>query len=172
MEQMILRDFDSESAQPIYVFDTGVISQLFRNYYPETFPSLWKKFNRYVLDGNIISVREVKREIERLTSFPEMTVWTEKNKHIFSEPDQKEFDFLAGLFQNPAARDLVNPQNVYNGLPAADPFVISKAYATGGTVVTTEKLKPNARKIPNICQEYSVPCLNLADFFKKEKWTF
>ena len=38
--------------------------------------------------------------------------------------------------------------------------------------LTKEKLKPNAVKIPNICEHFMVPYLDLEGFMEKEDWTF
>ncbi|WNY26769.1 DUF4411 family protein [Methanolapillus ohkumae] len=170
-KQRTIRSYDLD-ADDIYVFDTSIISQLFRNYYSETFPGLWKKVNEYVLDGKIISVSEAKNELLQHNNLPKMTNWIHKNSGIFLEPIPEEFNFIAELFKKPAGRQLINRKNILEGLPAADPFIIAKAYSIKGTVVTTEKFKENAPKIPNICQEYSVPCFSLQNFFKKEKWIF
>ena len=48
----------------MYVFDTNVFSQLFRFYYRDRFPSLWKEFDSLVDDGRVTSTREVKLELE------------------------------------------------------------------------------------------------------------
>ena len=43
----------------MYIFDNSPLSALFRNYYPETFPTLWDNFNALVANGEIVSTREV-----------------------------------------------------------------------------------------------------------------
>jgi hypothetical protein len=35
-----------------------------------------------------------------------------------------------------------------------------------------EQLKPNAAKIPNICDHFSVPCFDLEEFMEAEGWEF
>ena len=47
-----------------YVFDNSPLSTLFRNYYPQRFPTLWKRFDKIVADGALVSTREVLREID------------------------------------------------------------------------------------------------------------
>jgi hypothetical protein len=49
---------------------------------------------------------------------------------------------------------------------------VARAYAIGGTVVTMEKLKPNAVKIPNICDHFKIPFLDLEGFMVSEGWVF
>jgi hypothetical protein len=53
-----------------------------------------------------------------------------------------------------------------------DPWVIALARARGLTVVTGEKatgslLKP---KIPDVCRDLGVPCIEIVDFFRKQGW--
>ncbi|MHA6821405.1 DUF4411 family protein [Ralstonia pseudosolanacearum] len=48
----------------------------------------------------------------------------------------------------------------------ADTFVVARAYAIGGTVVTAERLKPNAVKVPNICAYLKSPVLISTDSWK------
>ncbi len=47
-----------------YVFDSGPLIWMFRYYYPDRFPSLWKQFDSLVANERIISVKEVLRELE------------------------------------------------------------------------------------------------------------
>jgi hypothetical protein len=61
---------------------------------------------------------------------------------------------------------------LYKGCRKADSFVVARAYAIGGTVVTAERLKPNAVKVPNICAHFKIPCLDLEGFMENEGWEF
>ncbi len=54
----------------------------------------------------------------------------------------------------------------------ADPFVIAKAAVTQCAVVTMEIRKPNAAKIPNICDHFGIPCRSLEEFMEIEAWEF
>ena len=54
----------------------------------------------------------------------------------------------------------------------ADAFVIAKAFVVQGTVVTMEGIRPNAVKIPNICQRFNIPCMSLEEFMEGEGWVF
>lgn len=49
-----------------YVFDTSSFSVI-GNYYPQQFPTFWENFNQAVIVRDIISVREVYRELEFYT---------------------------------------------------------------------------------------------------------
>ena len=58
------------------------------------------------------------------------------------------------------------------GNPFADPFVVAKAAVNDGIVVTLEVKKPNSASIPNICEDFGVPCINLEGFMNRVCWTF
>lgn len=66
----------------------------------------------------------------------------------------------------------IEKQKLYKGGRNADAFVVARAYAIGGTVVTAERLKSNAVKVPNICAHFKIPCLDLEGFMEREGWEF
>ena len=57
-------------------------------------------------------------------------------------------------------------------LHEAGSFFVTRAIAIGGTVVTMEKPRPNAVKIPDIRQHFEIPVLDLEGFMVKEGWEF
>jgi Domain of unknown function (DUF4411) len=69
----------------MYVFDNSPLSTLFRNYYRNSFPSLWKNFDGLVDQGSLVSTREAFREIMDgpITELPE---WAENNHSLFATP--------------------------------------------------------------------------------------
>lgn len=66
----------------------------------------------------------------------------------------------------------IEKQKLYKGGRNADAFIVARAYATGGTVVTMERFKPNAVKVPNICEHFKIPYLDVEGFMEKEGWVF
>ena len=65
-----------------YVFDSNSFRVL-GNYYPNQFPSFWKQFNHAVEERkNIISVKEVYREIEHYTRHPHLSDWIKDHRSI------------------------------------------------------------------------------------------
>ena len=54
----------------------------------------------------------------------------------------------------------------------ADPFVIARAKILSGCVVTEEKFKEGAAKIPNICKHFNIECIELKDFMVRQEWQF
>lgn len=155
----------------IYVFDSSPLIVLFRHYYPDRFPSLWEKFDTLVLEHRIISVREVRKELEGRGD--RLSAWVKGHRELFSTPITDELNFVTEIFKITHFQMLVRKKERLNGKPVADPFVIAKAYTLeGGCVVTQEIYKPHAAKIPNVCERFGIPCLNLEAFMENEEWRF
>jgi len=155
----------------MYAFDNSPLSALFRNYYRKRFPSLWDRFDRLVADGRLISTREVKREIDNC-SIADLRAWADATPHIFTTPTAAEGAAVAQIYAVQHFQQNIEQQKFLKGGILADPFVIAKAMVDGLTVVTMELFKPNAAKIPNICQHFNVRCLTLEDFMAAEGWKF
>ena len=154
-----------------YVFDTSSFIVI-GHYYPKQFPSFWDKFNEAVEIGKIISVREVLRELDQDASAPHLSDWIANHKSLFVIPNASATQFVSTIFSIPHFQTLVSEKNRLAGRPCADPFIIALAKVMNACVVTEEKEKPNAAKIPNVCQHFGVDCTNLQGFMERESWTF
>jgi len=62
-----------------YVFDSDSLIDLFKHYYPKTFLTLWEKFHALVSAGDLISVREVYKEIG--SSEDSLASWAKEQKN-------------------------------------------------------------------------------------------
>jgi hypothetical protein len=155
----------------IYVFDTSAFVTIFKNYYKGRFPSLWRKFDRLVEDGRIVSTMEVRREIEG--RIDDLSKWLKKNKSTFPTPTSEVAHYVRRIFEETHFQHIVEQKKILKGGYVADPFVVATAASLEpGSVVTLEGYKKNGAKIPNICEHFDVPCLNLEDFMKAERWKF
>lgn len=155
----------------IYVFDSSPLIDLFRYYYPNRFPSLWENFDALVSEHRIISVREVRKELEGYGD--RLSDWVKGHREFFLTPTTDELRFVAEIFKIAHFQMLVRKREQLQGNPVADPFVIAKAQALEeGRVVTQEVKKPNAARIPNVCEHFDIPCLNLEAFMENENWRF
>lgn len=154
-----------------YVFDTNAFSQLFHSYYRSRFPTLWVQFDELIDSGEITSTREVAREIEgdRVAALRE---WAANQHKLFPTPSAEEARFVGQIFAVPHFRQIIERNKLLKGGLNADPFVIARAHAIGGTVVTLEGEPPNGAKIPNICRHFRIPCVSLEGFMERENWTF
>ena len=154
----------------IYVFDSNTLINIFNHYYPELFPSFWKNFNSFISKQAIISVQEVKKELEEKGD--SLSDWAKKHSELFLPPSAEESSFITEIFKVKHFRIMIQKKQQYVEGPAADPFVIAKAKILNACVVTQEKNTKNAAKIPNVCEHFEIPCINLEGFMKKENWVF
>lgn len=154
-----------------YVFDTAPLWTLFQNFYPRRFPTLWQNFNELIGSGQILSTREVGREIDNCP-VERLRDWAENNGDVFTIPTAAEGAFVGQIYSVPHFQQNIERQKLLKGGVLADPFVVAKASVVGGTVVTMEQYKDNSAKIPNICQHFGVSCMSLEDFMEAEEWIF
>ena len=154
----------------IYVVDTSSFRELER-YYKDVFKSFWTLFQKEVDSGDVISVREVWRE---LSACPETNViaWAKTNSGIFKPPTAAEAAFVGQIFSVPHFGQLISAKAQMTGQPVADPFLIASAKCCGGTAVTQERLKPNAGKIPNVCDHFQIEHMSFEGFLRAKGWTF
>jgi len=154
----------------IYVFDSSTLIDLFRHYYPQRFPTLWEHFNELVSNQAIISVREAKNELEGQED--RLSDWVKHHHESFLPPTANEWSFVTDIFKIAHFQTLIRKKELLQGKPVADPFIIAKAKAMNGYVVTQEKLKENAARIPNVCNHFDIPFIDLEGFMEKENWKF
>jgi hypothetical protein len=84
----------------------------------------------------------------------------------------EEARFVAGIYAVTHFQQNIEQQKLLKGGRNADPFIIAKAAVERETIVTMEKLKPGAAKIPNICAHFGIACLSLEQFMERERWIF
>lgn len=155
----------------IYVFDTNSFLEL-QSYYPETFPTFWERFEDLVQDGRLTSVREVRKELEFLTTADHLTEWVAHHSDLFVTPSSEEMTLVAEIFQIPHFQQLIGQKQMERGQAVADPFLVARGWHLGGCVVTEERHKPNASKIPNVCEHFGVSCCKLQGLMAAEAWRF
>ena len=156
----------------LYILDTNSLSQMFRFYYRNNFPSLWKRFDQLVKDSRILSTREVMRELGVGNKAQVAYTWALDHEHLFPDPSIQEVQFVSRIF---GVRHFWQNLQSKHGNPkrqAADPFLVAQAKRTGGIVVTEESKPPNGARIPNICEHFEIRCINLQKLMDREGWVF
>jgi hypothetical protein len=165
----------------MYVVDTMVFSNLFKHIKFGSFKAFWISFEELFNRGEIISSREVYRELESFflssgyNNNDEVSRWLKNHKSFFLTPDDIICKKVSEIFMFKQFRLSVKKQSLLNGNPEADVFVVATAIVKKAIVVTNEKFKPNGSKIPNICKTFNVDCINgdefnqlINDFFESE----
>jgi hypothetical protein len=151
----------------VYIFDTNVFITL-GHYYPSRFPTIWNKIDELATNGSLRSVKEVFKELQNQCHFEHVFKWAKDNKRIFTAPGDDELKIVADIFKQEKYRGLVKKANILKGLPVADPFIIASAKVNGALVVTQEAFKHDGARIPTICADISVDCINLEKFLEYE----
>lgn len=98
--------------------------------------------------------------------------WATAHAELFVVPNATEDAFVASIYAVPHFQANIEKQKLIRGGRNADPFLIARAACNGGTVLTMEQVKVNGAKIPNICNHFSVACVDLRGFMEKENWMF
>lgn len=155
----------------VYIFDSSSFRVL-NHYFPERFPTFWTKFDEATSGGTIVSVREVRRELDRQVVSQHVQDWVKANKSIFHTPNGAETDFVKDIFAVPHFQYLVKKEQTLRGRPVADPFVIAAAKVRNGVAVTEEAMKKNAAKIPNVCAHFGIECTDAEGFMEQQGWSF
>lgn len=131
---------------------------------------LWRQFDSLVADGRVTSTRQVGRELDPYSHGHEE--WIRSNQHIFTTPTAAEGQIILEIYAVRHFQHNVEQKKIQAGGFNADPFVVAKACANDGIVVTLEEERPDGAKIPNICRHFGVPWLNLEGFMEQEHWIF
>jgi hypothetical protein len=152
----------------VYIFDTNVFYAL-GHYYPSRFPTIWERIDSLAEEGELLSVKEVKRELEGNCPAEFVEEWVKKYRKIFHSPSGEEMTIVAEMFKKEQYRGFVKRQNILKGLPVADPFIVAAAKVLGAHVVTQESSKPGGARIPTVCHDLRVKCLDLEKFLEYEK---
>lgn len=155
-----------------YIFDTNTLSNIFNHYYFDRFPSFWEKFNNLIQEGELLSVREARKEIEEKAWGDVLLNWVKVNNIFFHEPSVDELKFITQIYNVKHFQQNLENKKMLKGGAFADPFLIAKAYMLRGTVITEEKFKKNAAKIPNICEHFNINCIDFEGFLIEKDWKF
>lgn len=152
-----------------YLPDANTYIEAKNQYYGmDICPAYWDWLDRQFALGTIASVDMIGRELKEGND--ELANWVrERPDHFISNDDELTQTLFADIVQFVMEGDY-NPGNRDNFLAKADPWIIAKAKAIGASVVTHEAVAAaNTRKVkvPNICQQFEVPCLNTFRFLRE-----
>jgi hypothetical protein len=137
----------------------------------ERMPELWTFIESLIDEGKIIASREVLNELERNAN-DELSDWLKKHKAMFilDKPQIDSADSIINDFYT-------KYKNGYKPevSDAADPFVVATAVVHQAVVFTQEHTQPNhdpaqtnTPKIPTVCENYGIECVNIEQFISRE----
>jgi hypothetical protein len=155
---------------PIYCFDTSALLHAWRRAYPpKRFPGLWGAFDQLIADGRMIASIEVFHELVKKDD--DAYAWAKERKEsLFRDIDdevQAAVVFLMATYPK-----LVDTST---GKSGGDPFVIALALTNQPEfVVVTQEAGGSGKspKIPFVCQQEGVTCIDLLTLIEMEDWSF
>jgi hypothetical protein len=152
-----------------YLLDSNTYIQAKNFYYGmDICPAYWDWLDQQFQLGTVASVDMIAKELK--DGNDELAQWVkDRPEHFIKNDDDETQSVFTEIVQAVVSGDY-NPGNRDNFLAKADPWIIAKAKTIGATVVTHESLlAPNTRKVkvPNICHQFDVPCLNTFQFLRE-----
>lgn len=145
----------------LYCFDTSSLITLRKSYPKDIFESLHKIFTSLLCSGKIVVIDMVMEELKTI----ELDLFN-YIKNIIPKPRLTKFEEYILKTQQ-----IINTHYDKKGRSdniKADPHVIACAKEEQIAVVT-EELGGGPTQIPYICRLEGVECIDIVDFFRKEK---
>ena len=155
-----------------YCFDSSSIIQAWvRTYPPENFPGFWSRFEKAIDGGLIVSPEDVRQELNHPDK---LKVWAHTQDGMFRELDKEVQHSLRDVVRY--IKNRLKEQSL-RFMPKdlkADPIVVALARITRRTVVVEETRhgRQGRPKIPDLCDEFDVRCINVVEFIQKQNWQF
>ena len=153
----------------IFCLDTSAwLDGWVRDYPEEVFPSLWVRLEECIAAGTIKCSEEVYVELEKKDDGIHDWLKRQKQAVVVQIDDSIQLAVLALLDEHPRLVDTHRQRS------QADPFVIATAQVLGATVVTGEKPrgKLDIPKIPDVCEQRSIPCISFLQMLRELGWRF
>ena len=157
----------------VYSIDTNIYFDWWTRRYPnDVFPSVRKRVEASIAAGRWGAAEKVFDEIQALGA-PLLKNWARANRAQFINLDAAllaEADAISKKYP-----DIIDPNAAAE---EADRHVIALARVKGWTVVTHETPAIDKRYstsrlfIPDVCNLLKVPCIDLLELMRREKWTF
>ncbi len=144
-----------------YCLDTNILIQAWQKYYsPKFCTEYWQVLNQLGESGKIFIPEEVRDEI--LKTDDDLSKWLKGCVIPISKTNQSVTENLSKIYaNNPLHKYLVDNTKARS---LADPWVIAHAITANATVVTQEAkvttVSSKRIKIPNVCENMNVRCIN------------
>jgi len=159
-----------------YIIDSCSLVDLNRHNPIDIFPSLWKKIGELIKSEMMISHIEVFNEITQQDD--KLTEWLKDYKQMFKGFSKKQADVVKKILSKYPS--FVKKDSRYD----ADPWLVALAkeiqdnpqknlfYSIKRLVVTEESMKGNKVKVPFVCKEFGIDCINRIEMIRHEGWKF
>ena len=159
-----------------YIIDSCSLIDLHRSVPMDIFKGFWKKLEELVNQGMLISHIQVFHEISKQDD--ELADWLKNHKKMFYNVTPKQAEIVTVILKKYPS--FVKVDNQFD----ADPWLIALAKELQEDpqknlmldikrlIVTEETLRGNKIKIPFVCQEFGIECINRFEMMREEGWEF
>lgn len=159
-----------------YLIDANCFIEPKNRYYGFDFcPGFWDWLEQQNKVGVVFSIANIAVELKHIQD--ELARWAQQRGSTFFLPlDPLTITTMSKIVtwvNDPSAG--FSPQQIQIFLKCADPFLIAYALAHNYTIVTHEVSafnktgKKTKIKIPDVCQQFNVPCITIFDLLRQEK---
>jgi len=158
----------------IYVVDTSSLIEM-KDKYPKDvslFKPVWENVEKLCRESRLV-MSEVLKEIDQ--GDDELKRWSKSRRKIFIKPNKSQFDKISEILSK--FPFLAKPERPG---PNADPWIIALAVEKNYEeqkglfpkkyIVVTEESKTKQDRIPAVCRNYNIECVNLIELFRREEW--
>lgn len=158
------------AAGKVYCVDTSSLLHAgTRAYPPKRFPALWASIEELIEGGRMVASIEVLNELHKKDD--DICAWAKERKEtLFREIDD---DVQAAVIE--VMRKYPRLVDTKTGKSGGDPFVIAQAMVLGPSCCVVTEEDPGTEKspkIPYVCRQEGIECLNLLGLIELEQWTF
>lgn len=148
-------------APPVFLLDANVFIEAHRRYYGfDICPGFWDCLLHYSGNGQLLSIDRVKAELTG--SGDELSTWAANAPAEFFASSLDES--VAGQYREVVRWVYGNAQFLKHAQDefcsgSADPWLVAYAGVYGGTIVTQEVFRPEAKSrvpLPNVCEQFGI----------------
>lgn len=154
--------------ETVYSIDTSaILDGHVRWYHPDSFPSFWERVDELIAEERLLAAEEVMVELKKREDGP-VYKWAKARDKMIVAPELPIQENVARILgSHPRLVSRVKERSL------ADPWVIGVAMDCQGTVITGEgRGRQNHPKIPDVCRDYGIPCISIAQLVREEGWRF
>lgn len=164
-------DLFTENEEPVYALDASSFLNILKvtddePYAQDVMPGLIEFLEKKLKSGKIICPIAIFNELKKWEDRVEgLKDWLKEYRPSFCELDKKQTD---------AMRPIAQKYDVYGTDKGdyGDLVIMGFAKSRNLIVITSETRKDQHKqlhpKIPNVCEEFEIPCISLIEFLRRE----
>ncbi|MCE9679203.1 DUF4411 family protein [Shewanella sp. AS1] len=157
-----------------YLLDANTYIQAKNQYYGmDICPAYWDWLDKQFANGIVGSIAMIGRELK--DGNDDLAEWVKLRPGHFMSNDDSATQAVFAQIVSQVMAGSYNQANRDNFLAKGDPWIIAKAKVLDATVVSHESLIVEGTKkvkVPNICAEFSVPCIDTFTLLRELQASF